>query len=224
MTCTPVRPNNTTHAATHPSAGKYLAAPLLGTGILMAGYLLARPYGDAAGGDTPAAAEAFASTWWVISHLCGMLAIATFARLAARVHDLLSTVGTRVARTLGLAGMALVLPYYGLETFGLQAAGRAALAGDLSALELVTEMRDHPVAMTLFGVGLGLLAVTGILLAIGWQRHRGDWAAWPLAVMMTLLLPQFFLPPTGRMAYGVLYAVAVGVWLIGAVRGGRDGS
>ena len=101
-----------------------------------------------------------------------------------------------------------MLPYYGAETFGLHALGRAALAGDQGVLQLVDDIRDQPVALTMFGLGLILLAVCGLLVALAWHRRTGSLAAWPLGVLMALLLPQFYLPPTGRMAYGVLYAVA----------------
>lgn len=185
-----------------------LAAPLVGTGVLMAAYLLLRPYGDHAGGSTAEAAQAFASTWWVVAHLCGALALASFARLAVRLDDLGSTLLSRAARWTGLAGVVLVLPYYGAETFGLHALGRAALAGDQGVLQLVDDIRDQPVALTMFGLGLILLAVCGLLVALAWHRRTGSLAAWPLGVLMALLLPQFYLPPTGRMAYGVLYAVA----------------
>ncbi|MGJ3510000.1 hypothetical protein [Enemella sp. A6] len=210
MTITQPQPKTTT--AQHDD--KNLIAPLVGTGALMAVYLVTRPYGDAAGGDTLAAAEAFASTRWVIAHVSGMLAIASFGRLALRLHDNLGLFSTRLARTATLAGAVLVLPYYGLETFGLQAAGRAALAGDTSVLNLVGEMRDHPAAMTMFGVGLLALALGGVGMALGWQRARGNWAAWPLAAVMAGVLPQFFLPPTGRITYGVACAAAAGVWLV----------
>lgn len=197
-----------------PTSDRKLTAPLAGTGLLMAGYLITRPYGDATGADSTAAAEAFASPWWVFAHVCGALAIAFLGRLALRLHDLTGTLGSRAARTLGLAGAALVLPYYGLETFGLHAVGRAALAGDLGALDLVDALRNHPAALTMFGLGLLLLAAAGVLMAIVRQCTRGGLAAWPLGLMVAGLLPQFFLPPTGRIAYGVLYAVAAGVWLL----------
>lgn len=36
--------------------------------------------------------------------------------------------------------------------------------------------------------------------------------------MIALLLPQFFLPPVGRMAFGALYAVAAAVLLASVLR------
>lgn len=188
--------------------GSRFAAPGIGTGVLMAAYLLIRPYGDFGGGETHAAAEALASPRWVVAHVAGALAIGSFARLALRLADVTPGLPARVARWAGLTGTVLVLPYYGAETFGLHAVGRAVLAGDASALALVDLIRNHPAALTTFGLGLVLLAVSGISLGLAWWRERGDAAAWPLGIMFALLLPQFYLPPTGRMAYGVAYALA----------------
>jgi hypothetical protein len=201
-----------------PVPAKTLAAPLLGTGVLMAVYLLLRPYGDQAGPTTLSAAEAFASWRWVAAHVAGLLAIASFGRLTARLHLHLSSTLTRAARTLGLPGVVLVLPYYGAETFALHAIGRRALSVDSSTLELVPQIRDDTVAVTMFALGLLLLAVAAVLAAVAWQRASG-WAAWPLAVMVAGILPQFFLPAAGRMAFGVLYGAAAGVLLIAALRG-----
>ena len=114
----------------------------------------------------------------------------------------------RVARWSGLAGTALILPYYGAETFGLHAVGSAAVAGDASVLALVEQIRNHPAALAMFGAGLLLLAVSGLTFALAWQREISSGAAWPLGGLVALFLPQFYLPPTGRMAYGVVYAAA----------------
>lgn len=136
-----------------------LGLPAGCTGALMAAYLLLRPYGDAAGGDTAAAAEAFASTWWVVAHVCGLLALASCAWLVARFASRRPTWGAGLARTLALVGTVLVLPYYGAETFALHVIGREALTGDPAVLELVEPVRNQLVAMTMFGLGLALLAV-----------------------------------------------------------------
>lgn len=64
-----------------------LIAPGASTGLLMAAYLLMRPYGDPAGGQTLEAAQAFASLWWIASHVFGLLALASFGWLALRVSN-----------------------------------------------------------------------------------------------------------------------------------------
>lgn len=191
---------------------RHLVMPAMASGLLMAIYLLLRPYGDHGSVTTPEAAAAFASTWWVVAHLAGALALVQLARLGLRIDDLLSTTTTALARWSGLAGAVLVLPYYGAETFGLHAIGRL---GTPEALALVAQVRNHPAALTTFGLGLLLLAVSGVSTALAWQgtvrsgRWAGPaWAAWPLATAAVLVLPQFYLPPAGRMAFGCAYAAA----------------
>lgn len=200
------------------ATAKHLAAPLVGTGVFMAAYLLIRPYGDTADPTSMKAAEAFAATGWVIAHLCGALALASVGRLALRLHDVLATTLSRIARSAGLAGAVLVLPYYGAETFGLHALGRAALDGSPGALDLVDPIRNHPAALATFGIGLLLLAACGLIAAVAWRRSTGSTAAWPLGILIALLLPQFYLPATGRMTFGVLYFAAAAWWLLSVWR------
>lgn len=195
-----------------------LTAPLITSGTLMAAYLLLRPYGDTSG-DQAHTAAAFASWQWVASHVSGLLALAAWAWLTQRLVDTSRSHGTpthislsaRVARGTGLAGALLALPYYGAETFGLHALGRAHQADATFALtELTDAVRNQPVALTLFAVGLLALAASGIATALTWRQLATTrrWAAWPVGVLLALFLPQFYLPPTGRMAYGVAFAVA----------------
>ncbi|MEH6819445.1 hypothetical protein [Dietzia psychralcaliphila] len=189
------------------------------SGVLMAGYLLLRPYGDADGGETLSAAEAFSSTLWIASHLAGAAALVVLAAL----WSLLTTGPLRWA---GPVGAALVLPYYGAETFALHEIAARALAGDPDVLALVAAVRDNPAAVTLFSVGLIALAVAGIVAALSWRRlHRPGRAAHaflPLAVIAALFLPQFFLPPAGRMAYGLVFAAAAVYAAIAVASAGRD--
>ena len=187
-----------------------VAVPAVASGLLMLLYLTMRPYGDAGTELTMEAAAAFASPWWLVAHVAGALALATYALLAVRVAAGSTGRAGPLSRATALTGLVLVLPYYGAETFALHVIGRAAVAGEPGALELVEPIRDQPVAMTMFGVGLALLAVSAVLMARTWQRseRRPGWAAWPLAGLVVLLLPQFFLPPAGRVAYGVAFALA----------------
>lgn len=183
------------------------------SGVLMTVYLTLRPYGDVGGSATLAAAEAFASPLWIASHLAGATSLVALAALWAQVS-------TRWPRWAAIVGVAMVLPYYGAETFALHEIGARALAGDTGVLDLVVAVRDHPVAMTLFGIGLVALAVAGIGAALWWRRDSAQMRAGdrgkllpggalvPLAVVAALFLSQFFLPPAGRMVYGVVFAVA----------------
>lgn len=193
---------------------------VLTSGLLMAAYLLLRPYGDTRGvGDT---AEAFASPWWLVAHLCGVGALASFAAFAwgsagsGRLGD--------AVRGSAVVGVVLVLPYYGAESFGLHAIGQAYLDGEVANLDLADAVRNHPAAITTFGIGLLLLAVAGVTSALAVTRTlvgRADglsrYAAWPLGLLVAVFLPQFYLPPVGRMAFGVVYLVAA-VWVWRAMR------
>lgn len=201
-----------------------LLAPAVGAGAFVALYLLLRPYGDAAGVTTGEAAAAFASPWWVVAHLSGALGLASLGRLGLRLADVVPGLLARAARATGLLGAILASLYYGLETFALHVLGRAALADparEREILDLVAAIRDDQTALVVFALGLGLLAVCGALVALAWQRHRGSLAAWPLAVMSALVLPQYYLPPTGRMLFGVVYALAAAVLVVSVARAGR---
>ena len=207
--------------STSPISPTAVVAPLVATGVLMAAYLVLRPYGDVNGGATPVAAQAFASWQWIAAHLCGAASLASFGRFTLRLKELLPGLRTRIARTTGLLGSVAVLPYYGAEMFGLHALGRAALAGDPGVLRLVEQIRNQPVALATFGAGLILLAISGIAAALAWSAERGSVAAWPLGVLVALVLPQYYLPPVGRMAFGVAYALAAFSLAWGVLRSRR---
>jgi hypothetical protein len=195
--------------------------PLVGSGVLMAAYLLVRPYGDQ-GGDLEAA-RAMASRWWVVSHVCGMLALASVARAALRISDAAGGLSGLLAHWAGLGAVVLVLPYYGAETFALHVVARHARDADAASMALVTDIREQPVAMAMFALGLLLLAVSGMAVAVAWRRVAGGlaWAGWPLGVLLVLFLPQFYLPEVGRMAYGVAYLVAACFLALAVRRGPR---
>lgn len=196
---------------------RHLLAPTVGTGVLMAAYLVLRPYGDA--GTDAETAEAFAATAWVVSHLLGALALASAGRLALRLADLVDGVTARLARWSGLLGVVLVLPYYGAETFGLHAVGRQALT-DPSALALAEEIRSQPLALATFGAGLILLSVAGVAIALTATRALGTPAGWtwPLGLAIALFPAQFALPPAGRIAFSVAYLLVAALFAAATLR------
>lgn len=203
-----------------------LAPALTVSGLAMAGYLALRPYGDGTDPTTPAAAEAFASPAWVLAHVLGMVALAAIGWATVRLHDVLGSRRSGWARATGVAGAVLVQPYYGAETFGLTVLGRAGRS-DPAVLDLVDPVRDHPVAMALFGAGLLLLAMAAVLTALAVRgttpRPARPWTVWPWAVLVALLLPQFFLPDAGRVGYGLAYAGAAALLVLPRTRrGGAD--
>ena len=200
-----------------------IGSGLVGSGTMMGAYLLTRPYGDRSAVAAEAAA-AYASPWWVAAHLFGVLAIALFALLTAGLDEAIRARGRRsvtgrAARALALVGAVLCLPYYGAETFGLHALGRAHQANpDAGMLAVVDQVRNHPAALATFGVGLLALSAAAVLVTLAWSRHsRSRWAAWPLGIAMALFPVQFYLPAGARMGFGVAFAICAGIWLVAAL-------
>lgn len=195
-------------------------------GVLMAAFQLTRPWGDVAE-DTAAMAEALASPLWIVSHLSGAASFVAFALLVdAIVRTEVASARPRAAalgRASGIVGAALVLPYYGAETFALHEIGRSAQAGvPVDVVTLSTDIRGNAAAVAIFGVGLLLIAVAGICLALMCQRAGlPGWGVWPIGVLAALALPQFALPPAGRMAYGTLFLLSAVVFAFSWARWNR---
>ncbi len=204
-------------SATHIRAG---AAALAAASVLFLAYPALRPWHDE--GTAAGATASMSSTAWVTAHFFAMLAfilmplglLALRAALAAtRVEPLALT-----AAVLAWIGSGLVLPYYGAEDFGLHAiAGSAGPRAGL--LSLVHAVRYQPLALTIFGAGLLLLAAAAIMAAIAvWRSHVLPRASAILfAAGMALFLPQFFSPAAVRIGHGILLAagsfiLAVALW------------
>lgn len=160
---------------------------LVAAGALFVVYPLARPWGDA----TPdGMAAAFASPFWLVAHVAAMVAFVL-------VGVGLTALPSRAALVTWVGGTALVLPYYGAEAFALRA-----LASQPNIAALAELIRMGPAQVAVFGAGLGLLAVAGVLTAVAVGR-----AGVLFAVGMLLFLPQFFADPPLRIAHGVLLAI-----------------
>jgi hypothetical protein len=187
------------------------AIALAVTGVLFILYPATRPYSDE---KSLAAATAYASAAWIAAHLFAVVGfiLLTLGLLALRVA-LSGTPGQRLASTaatLTWVGVGLVLPYYGAEIFGLYAIGRRALDDHNPALvDMANTVRYNPAAMTIFGVGLLLLAAGAVLAAVAvWRAGTlPRWSGVPLAAGYALFLPQFFGPPAVRVAHGVLVGI-----------------
>ncbi|TDE94184.1 hypothetical protein EXU48_12160 [Occultella glacieicola] len=194
-------------------------AALAAAGVLFAAYPALRPWTDE---TTLAGAAAFASPAWVAAHTMGMFA---FMLLTVALALRSVAVGTGWANAVVAAvGTALILPYYGAETFGLPVIGARALAdGDASLLELAGAFRYAPVPMVLFGLGLLALAAAGVLLVREGWRSRGLARVSELltGLMLALYLAQYFGTPAMRIGHGVL--LALGCLLMAAAWGGRRG-
>lgn len=181
-------------------------------GALFVIYPALRPYTSETGLD---GAMAFGSDRWVLAHLGGMLA---FGCLAAGSWVLTGRTMARVGMVLGVG---LILPYYGAETFGLHAIGRAAMQHGAGNLAAVTEaVRYNPVAISMFGAGWILLAVAGVAVArVLWTRGIQAGAVL-IGGGMVLYLPQFFGPPWLRIAHGVVLGIGLAIASIRLIRSG----
>jgi hypothetical protein len=188
---------------------------LAAAGLLFVVYPVVRPSGDV----TPeGAAAAFASPAWLVAHLA---AIAAFVLAGVGLTALRGRVGSLALGT-WVAGTALVLPYYGAEAFALHA---LAAGGAPDVAGLAEMVRMGPVQLTVFGAGLGLLAVAGILAAVAAARTGlSRWAGVAFAAGMALYLPQFFASPTLRIAHGVLLGIGCLVLAVALGRADRSGT
>ncbi|MBC7302210.1 MAG: hypothetical protein H5T78_14825 [Nocardia sp.] len=182
------------------------SACLAVAGVALAAYPLLRPYSDE---KTLSGAAAFASTAWVFAHLLAVLGFALIA--AAMLLDVASRPATRnglrlAAAVTGIAAVTLLSLYYGFECFALNEIGKAALeANSDEGMALADQIRNHPAALTLFG--LGWLAL-GVAVTLWVVALRSGWAPIAFAALVWLYLPQFFLPSAGRIAHGVLVMIA----------------
>lgn len=195
-----------------------------------AAYPALRPWGDKAGaavaGDPLAIAHAFADIRWPIAHALGMagfVLLAVALRLLARAGE--RAQNWRKAENRAWFAVALLLPYYGAEAFALHALGAHVIrTGDLTALAVADGFRFATLPMATFGLGLVALALVGGRL---WHEF---WRSGPTGRLGGVLagiglityLPQFYLPPVGRVAHGITLAAGL-VLLAGVTRAPGDG-
>jgi hypothetical protein len=195
------------------------ALALAVAGVLFLVYPVVRPYSDE---SSMQGAAAIGSPWWVVSHLCAVVAFVLLPLGLLVLRDLAAgSPAGRVATAALVAtwvGVGFVLPYYGAEVFGLNAlARRVEHTDDVALLGLASEIRFAPAALATFGIGLVALAVGAVLVGVTVWRATASprWAGTVFAVAFALYLPQFFGPPVLRIAHGVL--VAVGCVLVAVV-------
>lgn len=155
-----------------------------------------------------------------------VLAMFGFILLAWALHSLYlllqgTNAETRSFRSLMASwiGVGLTLPFYGAEAFGLHAIGEAAVQQHSTALLVLVDNVRSGAGLTLFGVGLVVLALGTILAASAiWKsRIMPKWSGIPLALGFALYIPQFYGTQPVRVAHGLLIAVgslwvAVSMW------------
>jgi hypothetical protein len=191
------------------------AAALIIAGFLFVLYPAMRPFSDEA---SLQGAAAFASPYWLASH---MLAMVAFTLLPLGLLGLHSVLQETAAERLGFwavvasgVGVGLTLPYYGGEAFGLHAIGLEALrlhSADLMSLANV--VRSGP-QLVMFAAGLLLLAAAAITVAVAVWRSGilSRWSGVPFATGFALYIPQFYGPQLLRVAHGLLVAIGC-MWL-----------
>ncbi|WP_448810911.1 hypothetical protein [Agromyces bauzanensis] len=203
--------------AASPVVARWTAVAFAAASVLWTLFPLLRPWADKVVPAPDGLAAAWASDAWVFAHLCGIAALGLLAPALLGLRSLLAArPGGRGATLLtwatalawiGAAGASL---YYGAEIFGIRTFAEASLRrGDASLLDEVQVLREQPTATVLFGVGLLLIAVAGVLAAIALYRARVPWA-WTgvvFAAGLVLVLPQFFFGPEVRIAHGVLFGI-----------------
>jgi hypothetical protein len=185
------------------------AGALVFAGVMFLLYPAVRPWHDE---STVAGARAsMSSDAWVASHFFAMLGFIAVPLGLLALHAAVASRLSFLALVTAWIGAGLTLPYYGAEDFGLHAIARSQTP-DL--LDVVDQVRYNPVAVTIFGLGLILLAVAGILAAVAvWRSGVLPRAAGVLfAVGFALFLPQFYLPAAARIGHGVIVAAGC-FWL-----------
>lgn len=196
-------------------ASRLTSLAFAAAGILFLVYPAIRPSGDDA--------AAMASTAWVAGHAAAMLGFVLLGLAVLGLHQVLGNRLSLRAAAVTWVGAGLTLPYYGAEDFGLNVIARRSLHDQAPALmELAEEFRYGPVAMTMFAVGLLVLAVGAVMAAIAVWRSGTlpKWSGTALAMGFALFIPQFFGPYPLRIAHGALIMIG-GLWLAAAlVRGG----
>ncbi|WP_205326609.1 hypothetical protein [Glycomyces sp. YM15] len=185
-------------------------------GVLFVVYEAAAPRADQ---TTLEGAESWTSAGWALGHLAAIagLILIPLGYGALRGH----LEGTRnektafTAATIGYIGSALTISYYGAEVYGLKAIGQRAVEdGDATMTEVGEAFRMDPTALTVFVIGLALIAVAAVLAAVAvWRSGTlNKWSGVPLAILLVTMLPQYFLPHGARIAWGALVTVAA-LWL-----------
>ena len=186
-------------------------AALTVSGVLFFVYPVLRPSADE---SSLAGVEAFASPAWLIAHLCAVVGFVGVGVGLLGLRDALAGyLGGRLATLAMLLwwlGTGLVLPYYGAEAFALNAVGRwIERTRQFDLLGLVTSIRMSPVPLTVFGIGLVLIAVAAVLTAVTVLRSGAmpPGAGILFAIAFLTYLPQFFAPGWLRIVHGVIVGI-----------------
>ncbi|HEY1093220.1 MAG TPA: hypothetical protein VGE61_00850 [Glycomyces sp.] len=185
-------------------------------GILFVIYEAAAPRADQ---TTLEGAESWTTAGWSIAHVSAIVALILvplgYGALRGHLEGTRNEKTAFLAATIGYIGSGLTISYYGAEVYGLKAIGQRAVEdGDATMTEVGNAFRYDPTAMTVFAIGLALIAVGAVCAAVAvWRSGTlNKWSAVPLAVLLVTMLPQYFLPHGGRIVWGALVTLA-SLWL-----------
>ena len=141
-------------------------------GVLFAVYEAVAPRADE---TTLDGAAAWASAGWSVAHIIAIVGLILIPLGYGAIRGFLD--GTPRERTahlaavIGYIGSGLTISYYGAEVYGLKAIGERAVAdGDPSLTDVGNGFRLDPTAMTIFVIGLLLVAVAAVLASIAVWR------------------------------------------------------
>ncbi len=167
-----------------------------------------------------AASPAITSRAWVVSHLLCTLAFVLLLYGTLTLYLVLasSAVEPRAFRALvlSLAGIALILPMLGVETYMLPILGKLYLAGQAGIAPAIDLIYRGP-AVGVFLLGLLLLAIGVIMFAVAiWHSAvLPRWAGVLFAMGLALWFPPF--PRVIRIIDG--FAIGLGgLWLAWTLR------
>jgi hypothetical protein len=161
------------------------------------------------------ASPPLASPSWLVAHLMlaaafALLPVGLLAVCGAAAHGPAGPCAQRGV-TLGIAGIGLVVPAVGVETFAMPVIGRLYLDGVSGIAPALAWIYRGPMTLVML-VGLLLLAVGAADLARAVWRSAAlpRWGGVALAVGLALWLP--LLPRPVRVVDGLLIGLG-GVWL-----------
>ncbi|MFG3339340.1 hypothetical protein [Glycomyces sp. NPDC048151] len=185
-------------------------------GVLFVIYEAAAPRLDQ---TTLEGAESWTSAGWSIAHIAAIVGLILiplgYGALRGHLEGTRNEKTAFMAATIGYIGSALTISYYGAEVYGLKAIGQRAVEdGDATLTEVGEAFRMDPTALGVFVTGLALIAIAAVLAAVAvWRSGTlNKWSAVPLAALLVTMLPQYFFPHAGRIAWGALVTVAA-LWL-----------
>ncbi len=164
------------------------------------------------------ASPVITSTPWMVSHLLCTLAFVMLLYGVLTLYTHLAHAEPRafLAMVLSLAGIALILPMLGVETYILPIIGTLYLTGHTDIAPVIGMIYRGP-ALVVFLLGLLLLAIGAITFAVAIWRGAvlPRWAGVLFAIGLALWFPPF--PRVIRVIDGFLIGLG-GVWLAGSIR------